>query len=131
MPTTLTSKKIARLDAICEQVVSVKGVRFIGVVNKMGRKVAGRFRKGVKPLINEKKMQLRYMNLCLDLSLREDFESSLGKVESIIAKRKKANTVCIPISDYFVLVSLAKNVDTTQTVENIIRTFKETLSIKI
>ncbi len=63
-------------------------VRFIEVINNMGRQIAGGYREGLVPLVDEEEHKMGIQHT-LGYVLTKDLDDSLGSVEHIITKRKK------------------------------------------
>ena len=51
--TILSPKQIQDLDTACQKLTAEDKVRHVGVINQLGHLVAGGFRKGVKPLLDD------------------------------------------------------------------------------
>ena len=82
------------------------GIRFAAIINKRGRKIAGGFGSRVVPLENdEKKIEMLFMELALDLSMRKEFNDSLGLMRAIVSFRDKTSIITIPHEDNFMLIS--------------------------
>lgn len=109
---TLSPSQIELLDLSCEKLLKNKGIRFVAVINKLGKKISGGFKDGVTPLVPTGKAQLHYMQLCLDVSMRKDLQKNLGDIECVIAERKKVNIICIPYKKHFVMISTYKYLST-------------------
>lgn len=101
----LKSEQVIDLERACKQIISSNGIRFCGVINNKGRLVAGGFKPGVIPHENDERRQMVYMELALDLSMRREFDNSLGKIKSIISKRENVNLISIPFEQNLILIS--------------------------
>ena len=94
------------------------GIRFTAIINKKGRKVAGGFSSKVIPLEkNEKKLEMLFMEMTLDLSMRKEFNDSLGKLRAIVSFRDKTNVITIPHGENFMLVSSEPELDSLKVIE--------------
>lgn len=91
----------------------IPGVRFAGVVNKHGRKIAGGFNSTISPLEkDEKKIEMLMMETALDLSMRKEFNNSLGQIKGIVSYRDKANIITFPLNnDNLMLLSSEPELD--------------------
>ncbi|MDX1442092.1 MAG: DUF6659 family protein [Nitrosopumilaceae archaeon] len=119
----MESQLIFSYDYACYQIHKIEGVRFAGIINNRGRKIAGGFRHDILPLEkDEKKLEMLFMELSLDLSMRQEFNESLGEIKGIVSYRDKVNIITIPFGKNFVLLS-------TEQIEpiNIIQKTKEIL----
>jgi len=95
------------------------GIRFAAIINKKGRKIAGGFNSKVTPLeLNEKKLEMLFMEMALDLSMRREFNDSLGKMRAVVSFREKTNVITIPHGENFMLVSSEPEVDSLKVIEN-------------
>jgi hypothetical protein len=101
----LTTQQISSIEEYCNQFLKRNGIRFVGIINNKGRLIAGGFKKGIQPYENDEKRQMMYMELVLDLSMRKEFDSSLGKIQSITSRRDKANITSIPLQENLLLIS--------------------------
>ena len=93
-------------DNACHQMLQISGVRFAGIINKHGRKVAGGFTPKITPLEKDtKKIEMLMMELALDLSMRKEFDNSLGGIRAIVSYRKNVNVITVPHGENFMLLS--------------------------
>ena len=98
-------------DQKCNRLLQDEEVRFAGFINSMGRLVAGGFKDGVIPLEDEAERQKMYMELALRVSMRKDFDYSLGPVKYSASRRQKAVVISFPINSNVLLVSAEPTVD--------------------
>ena len=93
-------------DDACNQMCQIPGIRFAAIINKQGRKIVGGFSSKVSPLEkDEKKLEMLFMEIALDLSMRKEFNDSLGNIQAIVSYRDKTNIVTIPHQDNLLLLS--------------------------
>lgn len=95
----------------CNRLLQDEEIRFAGFINSMGRLVAGGFKEGVKPLEDEAERQKMYMELALRVSMRKDFDYSLGPVKYSASRRQNAVMLSFPINSNVLLVSAESTVD--------------------
>jgi len=82
------------------------GIRFAAIINNKGRKIAGGFNSKISPLEKDaQKMEMLFMEIALDLSMRKEFDNSLGNINAIVSYRNKVNIITIPHKDSFMLIS--------------------------
>lgn len=93
------------LESKCTKLLEDEGIRFAGVVNKMGNLVAGGFRPDVTPFEDDAKRRMLYMQMVLEISMRKEFDSSLGPVNYILSNRGKGTMITIPFSEHIILIS--------------------------
>jgi hypothetical protein len=95
----------------CNRLLQEDEIRFAGLINSMGRLVAGGFKEGIIPLEDEAERQKMYMELALRVSMRKDFDYSLGPVKYTASRRQKAVMMSFPINSNILLVSVEPTVD--------------------
>lgn len=115
-----TVEQIKLIEKACNEILKNKGIRFVGVINKMGRLVVGKYNTSIKSHLLDNEDQMVYMQLAMEIFLRQEFDKKLGAIDYVLSKRKKVNMISIPIEKYLVLVSTEPEID----VDN---TFKETV----
>ena len=98
-------------DQKCKVLLQDDIIRFAGFINSMGRLVAGGFKEGIKPLEDEAERQKMYMELALRVSMRKDFDYSLGPVKYSASRRQNAVVISFPIHSNILLVSAEPTVD--------------------
>jgi len=103
----------------CELLLQESEIRFAGLINSMGHLVVGGMKKGLTSLEDEADKRKMFMELVLRVTTRQDFDSSLGKVEYSASRRKKAVMISFPIDNMILLVSAEPNVDIDQTAKKI------------
>ncbi|MGI9567674.1 MAG: DUF6659 family protein [Nitrosopumilus sp.] len=115
--TSNISSQILMFQNICDKVCAEPKIRFCGVINGMGRLVAGGFRDGIKPLDNEEERKMWYMQSALEMSMKKEFGNNLGNIDHIVTYRGNVTLVNIPIRNHVVLLSTERNADIIQIVE--------------
>lgn len=90
----------------------IRGIRFAAIINNKGRKIAGGFNSNITPLENDKqKMEMLFMEVALDLSMRKEFNDSLGNINAIVSYRNKTNIITVPHEDNLMLISSEPELD--------------------
>lgn len=102
-PFTVTD--LAILNDVCKGLLAEPGVRFAGVINQMGNRIAGGFREDITPFVDYNKEHMMYMELVLDLRMRSEFDNELGPVKYNHSKRGRVSMVSIPMEDYIVVLA--------------------------
>lgn len=95
-------------------------IRFVGIINDMGRLVYGGMRPGVISLESETESIKIYMEFALISKLHTDFDSKLGEVLYSLTVRKKIKMLSFPVEDHIVRLSLEKDADHEKIVNMII-----------
>lgn len=129
MHTILTAEETTILEKMSKKLLQDKGIRFAGVLNDKGKIVGGGFGPSVTPF-DEARLQMLFMEIALDISMRREFDDTLGKIESLISKREKVNMITIPFEKLFLLVSADKTQDLNNLEKKMIEAINELKSIK-
>ncbi len=93
------------MHKLCEKILDFEGIRFVGIIDKMGNIVSERFRDGVAPFENDEERRMLYMQMVLEVTMRREFDSSLGPVNYIASHREKSLMISVPFHEYVILVS--------------------------
>jgi len=102
---------IENLEQACRKVLALPKIRFVGVLNKMGRKIAGDFKEGITSLLPDKENRRMYVQLMLEYMMRKDFDKYLGSVDYIVSRRSNVTMISIPTNEYLVLISAERDVN--------------------
>ena len=107
----LTADQVKRLDEACTNLSEEDMVRHVGVINSLGHLVAGGFRKGTKPLLEDEKVQMTYMQMQLDFKMRQELDDVLGPIDYIASRRTKQLVISVPIGENLVLITAEPDAD--------------------
>jgi len=105
----------------CDRLLQEDEIRFAGLINGMGRLVAGGFKKGVLPLEDDAERQKMYMELALRVSMRMEFDYSLGKVKYSASRREKSVMMSFPINNNVILISAEPDVEIDKTAKKVMK----------
>ncbi len=105
------------LEKSCQKILDLPKIRFVGVLNKMGNKIAGGFKAGITSYLPDKDSRMMYVQLTLEYLMRKDFDEGLGPIDYIASRRGKVTMISIPTKEYLVLISAQRDVN----VQDIIR----------
>ena len=108
-------------DQKCKKLLEEDEIRFAGLINSMGRLVAGGFKAGINPLEDDAERQKMYMELALRVSMRKEFDYSLGPVKYTASRREKAIMMSFPLDSNVMLVSAEPNADIDKTANKIMK----------
>ena len=109
--TILTPQQIQNLDAACQKLAEEDKVRHVGVINQLGHLVAGGFRKGITPMLEDEKVRMTYMQMQLDFKMRQELDDVLGPIDYIASRRTKQLVISVPIGDNLVLITAEPDTD--------------------
>jgi hypothetical protein len=109
-------------DKLCDRIFAVdKGVRFAGVIDKMGNLVAGGMRKGIDPLEPRQERRKLYLEFALRNAMRQDFDSEYGRVIYTLSEREKIKITSFPMGEQLVLVSIDKDRPHAKIIKQVLR----------
>lgn len=107
----VTAQEVESLENASTKLLEMEEVRHVAVINKLGRIVAGRFKPTINRYLDDEKVRMVYMQMMLDLRMRQELDDILGPIDYIISKRKKIVIICVPTEYYLVLISAERKVD--------------------
>ena len=90
---------------LCEYLMSFEDVRFVGIIDNMGNVVIDQFKDGDDPFEDDAKRRMLYMQMVLEISMRRDFDSSLGGLNYVISHRKKGLMISLPYKEHVIILS--------------------------
>lgn len=95
---------------LCDNVFSVSpSIRFAGVINKMGRLIAGGMRHGLESLENKDDSLKLFVQFALRSRLRKDYDYVFGKSIYNFTEREKIKLASFPLDDNLILrISIVK-----------------------
>ncbi|MGH9998651.1 MAG: DUF6659 family protein [Nitrosopumilaceae archaeon] len=108
-------------DQKCKKLLDYDEIRFAGLINSMGHLVAGGLKPGISPLEDDAERKKMYMELALRVSMRKEFDYSLGPVKYAASRREKAVMLSFPMNSNVLLVSAEPNVDIDKTANKIMK----------
>ena len=118
-------KEITEYKEIYEFILAIdEKIRFVGIINDLGRLVYGGMRHGVISLESETESIKIYMEFALISKLHTDFDSKLGEVLYSLTVRKKIKMLSFPIADHIVRLSLEKDADHEKIVNSVLNFLK-------
>ncbi len=97
---------------ICESVFSLsEGVRYAGVIDGSGSLVAVGMRKGIDSIVTETDEELFLTQTALRKSMRERFDSAMGRARFAYVEREKISILTFYLDDKILLLTLEPNLD--------------------
>ncbi|QLH04440.1 hypothetical protein C5F49_03245 [Nitrosopumilus oxyclinae] len=106
-----TVEDIKKLDIACKNLSNENKIRHVGVINNLGKLIAGGFKAGTSPLLDSDKIAMTYMQMQLDFKMRQEFDEALGPIDYIASRRKKQLIISVPIGNNLVLISAEPDAD--------------------
>ena len=112
-------------DDKCERLLQEDEVRFAGIINEQGTLISGGFKKGLTPLEGDETKLKSFMEFVSKISIRKEFDESLGPINYLAARRDKAVLVSFPfpVSKVVLLISANPSVDIEKLAKKVVDIF--------
>jgi len=107
----VTVEDIKKLDMACRKLSNEIKIRHVGVINNLGKLIAGGFKAGTSPLLDVDKIAMTYMQMQLDFKMRQELDEVLGPIDYIASRRTKQLIISVPIGNNLVLISAEPDAD--------------------
>ena len=120
----LTFENRSYWESASKHILSLAGIRFVGVINNMGGLVVGDYKTGIVPIADVDHYRI-CMEHALELFMKKDLDDTLGQLEYTVSKRKNIKIITIPVNDYLVLISVEYDVKVEPIIDEIIQSLKE------
>ena len=100
-------------------------IRFAGIINEDGNLVSGGFKKDITPLENDEAKLKSFMEFVSKVTIRKEYDKTLGPINFLAARRDKAVLVSFPfpVSRFVLLISATPSVDIEQLATKVIDIF--------
>lgn len=114
-------------DSKCKQLTLEKEIRFAGIIDEKGRLVAGGFKEGLVPLEDDESKLSGFMEFASRISLRKEFDKTLGPINYIAARRDRLVLISFPfpVSKFVLLISAEPTVDIENLAKKVVNIFKD------
>jgi hypothetical protein len=110
-------------EKLCNDIFAVSyNIRFAGIIDTMGKLVAGGMRHGLKSMEDNENSQKLYVEFALRSIMREESDEKFGKTIYSFSEREKIKLASFPLDDHHILrVSIEKEEShRNQIIENIL-----------
>ena len=115
----------SRMENGCTRLLDIPKIRFAGMVDKEGKLISGGFKEGLTPHEDETRLQ-SFFDFVSKVSIKKEFDESLGHLNYLAARRDKAVLVSFPFSVSQVLLLISA--DPTVNIENLAKKVVEIFS---
>ena len=97
----------------CSLLLEQAEIRFAGIINEDGKLVSGGFKKDIRPLEEDESRLNSFMEFASMISLRKEFDKTLGPINYLAARRDKIVLISFPfpVSKFILLISAEPTVD--------------------
>jgi hypothetical protein len=97
---------------LCEQVFALNDdIRYVGVIDDNGALIAGGMRNGIDSILDETNEELYLAQTALRKSMRERFDSSMGKARFAYVEREEISILTFYMDRNLLMVTLEPNVE--------------------
>lgn len=97
---------------ICEDIKKIdKKIRFAGIINDRGRLVAGGLREGVESFTSPQDDERSFIELAMNIKMREEFDKQLGHVNFAMSVREKVISLSIIIGKDILYVTASPEME--------------------
>ena len=112
-------------DNKCQKMLDEDEIRFAGIINEDGKLVSGGFKKDIAPLENDEAKLKSFMEFVSKVTIRKEYDESLGPINYLAARRDKAVLVSFPfpVSKFVLLISANPSVDIEQLATKVVDIF--------
>ncbi|TLX84989.1 MAG: hypothetical protein E6L01_06835 [Thaumarchaeota archaeon] len=109
------------LSDLCTNLFEInEKIRFVGIINQMGKLIAGDMKKGLTSMERDDGSMRLYLGYAINNVLRRDFDNVFGKVLYTFSEREQIKLLTIPLDDNLLLVSMDKSIDHTELIKKIL-----------
>jgi Family of unknown function (DUF6659) len=115
------------LNQLCNPIFALDStIRFAGIINKMGKLVAGGMKQGLESMENNEKSLELYMEFVLKNEMNKDFDPEFGRTIYSFSEREKIKLASFPLDDNYLLrVSIDKDGAHNKIIERILELLKK------
>ena len=109
----------------CQEILKQKKIRFAGIIDENGKLLAGGFKEDIIPLENDKKKLESFIEFVSMVSIRKEYDDSLGPINYLAARRDKLVLVSFPfpITKVVLLISAEPTVNIEEIAGVVVSTF--------
>jgi hypothetical protein len=94
---------------LCSSIFAISpNIRFVGVIDKMGRLVAGGMRENLESMESKEDSSKLYLEFVLRTDMRKDFDAEFGKTIYNYSERENVKLASFPLNNHLLRVSIEK-----------------------
>ena len=106
-PESSTEQQTVKYREDCRNTIRLSPkIRYVGIINRFGRTLAGQLRKGVVPLFKPDEARNEFFIEATRTQLRRNFETSIGKTYYTLTENEKVKVLTISKEDNLYYVTL-------------------------
>ena len=107
----LKSGQIKVLEEACQRLMGEDKINHVGVINPLGKLIAGGYKKGADSPLNDEKIRMTYMQMQLDFNMRKELDEVLGPIDYIASRRQSSLVISVPVRNNLVLIFAEPDAD--------------------
>ncbi len=116
----LSFENMSYWKSASQHILELPEIRFVGVINSMGRLIVGNYKTGIAPIAEIEQYKI-CMEHALELFMKKDLDDTLGTLDYMVSRRKNLTIVTIPIDGKVVLISAEPKVKIEPIIDEIIQ----------
>ena len=111
----------------CTQLLEEPEIRFSGIVDKDGKLITGGFKEGLTPYEGDETKLQSFFDFVSKVSIRKEFDESLGSINYLAARRDKAVLISFPfpVSQVLLLISAEPAVNIENLAKKVVSIFSD------
>ena len=119
------SMELQFFESKCKKLTQQHEIRFAGIIDENGRLIAGGFKEGLEPLEENESRLNAFMEFASTVSLRKEFDKTLGPINYLAARRDKLVLISFPfpVSKFVLLISAEPTVDIESVAKKVVDEF--------
>jgi Family of unknown function (DUF6659) len=107
---------------LCDDIFALSPkIRFVGIINRMGKLVAGGMRQGINPLENKADSSRLFLGFALRSEMKKDFDVEFGKTIYSFSERDRIKLASFPLNNHILRISMEKEEQHPTLIENILK----------
>ena len=116
------SSKHHQFEKLCDDIFGLSPqIRFVGVISRMGKLVAGGMRKGMQSMEHREDTSRLYLEFALRNEMRKDFDTEFGRTIYSFSERERIKLASFPFNGYILRISMEKEVPHVELIEYILK----------
>lgn len=103
-------EEVRKHKEICDMILAISPkIRYVGMINKFGKTIAGNLRNGIRPLFKPEQARDEFFLAATREFLRKDFNSTLGKIHFTLTVHDKVKIVSFRTDSITFYITLEKD----------------------
>jgi hypothetical protein len=111
-----------QFEKLCDDIFGLSPqIRFVGIISRMGKLVAGGMRKGMQSRVSREDSLSLYLEVALRNEMRKDFDPEFGRTIYNFSERERIKLASFPLDGYLLRVRMENDVPHSELIENILK----------